>query len=127
MDQPLTVSGDNRRNRSRRQSPFLCSAVSQKWIEFIDLLCNVLHGGRGFLMVWKAEPSSTRTWVRGDRPKLIGPGLAGIGSPSAVAQPQAHEMASRCGFGVIDKGGAAMAQRAIVDELQLPRFEVEIE
>src|SRR5438552_16302934 len=53
--------------------------------------------------------------------------LTRVGTAAVVAQPQAHEMAPAAGVGVIDEGGAAVAQRPVVDELDLPRLEVEID
>src|SRR5262249_50990670 len=52
---------------------------------------------------------------------------ARIGAAATVAQPQADEMAPAVGRGVVDESGAAVAQRPVVDELDLPRFEVEID
>src|SRR5580693_9450818 len=53
--------------------------------------------------------------------------LARVGTAAMVAQPQAYEMAPAAGVRVIDEGGAAVAQRPVVDELDLPRLEVEID
>src|ERR1700752_4132910 len=53
--------------------------------------------------------------------------LARVGTAAMVAQPQAHEMAPAVGVRVVDKGGAAVAERPVVDELDLPRLEVEID
>src|SRR3984893_13020432 len=53
--------------------------------------------------------------------------LARVGTAAMVAQPQAYEMAPAAGVRVIDEGGAAVAQRPVVDELDLPGLEVEID
>src|SRR5438270_6728318 len=53
--------------------------------------------------------------------------LARVGTAPVVAQPQTYEMAPAVGVRVIDEGSAAVAQRPVVDELDLPRFEVEID
>src|SRR5438045_2899544 len=53
--------------------------------------------------------------------------LARIGTAAVVAQPQAHEMASAVGVGVVKEGCAAVAQRPVIDELDMPRLEVEID
>src|SRR3954469_19545991 len=53
--------------------------------------------------------------------------LARVGTAALVAQPQAHEMAPAVGVRIIDEGGAAMAERPVVDKLDLPRLEVEID
>src|SRR5947208_16824698 len=53
--------------------------------------------------------------------------LARVGTAAVVAQPQPHEMAFAVGVGVVDEGGTAVAQRPVVDELDLPRLEVEID
>ncbi len=43
-----------------------------------------------------------------------------------VAQPQADEVAAVLGLGVVGEFGAGVTEDAVVDELQLARFEVEI-
>src|SRR5437879_4776464 len=53
--------------------------------------------------------------------------LARVGTAAVIAQPQAYEMAPVVGVRVIDEGGAAVAQRSVVDELDLPRLEIEID
>src|SRR5690349_18518192 len=53
--------------------------------------------------------------------------LARVGTAAVVAQPQAYEMAPAVGVRVVDEGSAAVAQRPVVDELDLPRLEVEID
>src|SRR5271166_4513648 len=53
--------------------------------------------------------------------------LARIGTAAVVAQPKAHEMAPAAGVRIIDEGSAAVAQRPVVDELDLSRLEVEID
>src|SRR5260370_39163012 len=53
--------------------------------------------------------------------------LARVGTAPAVAQPQAYEMAPALGVRVIDEGSTAVAQRPVVDKLDLPRLEVEID
>ena len=50
----------------------------------------------------------------------------GYGPPAVVAQPQADEVAA-AGLGVIVELGAAVAERPVVDELDLARLEVEID
>src|SRR3954463_10824268 len=53
--------------------------------------------------------------------------LARVGTAAVVAQPHAYEMASAAGIRVIDEGGAAVAESPVVDKLDLPRLEVEID
>src|ERR1700730_14397563 len=53
--------------------------------------------------------------------------LARVGTAAMVAQPQAYEMAPAAGVRVINEGGAAVAQRPVVDELDLPGLEVKID
>src|ERR1700751_258086 len=53
--------------------------------------------------------------------------LALVGTAAVIAQPEAHEMAPAVGVRVIDESSAAMAQRPVMDELDLPRLEVEID
>ena len=71
-------------------------------------------------VIWLIKPQRSA-------PGFASVSLAGVGATAAVAQPQADEMALLRGVGVIDKGGAAVPQRAVVDKLHLPRFEVEID
>src|ERR1700730_4805522 len=53
--------------------------------------------------------------------------LALVGTAAVVAQPQAYQMAPAAGVRVIDEGSAAVAQHPVVDELDLPGLEVEID
>src|ERR1700719_1864570 len=53
--------------------------------------------------------------------------IARVGQQAVVAQPQAYEMAPAAGVRVIDEGSAAVAQHPVVDELDLPGLEVEID
>src|SRR3954452_14705234 len=52
--------------------------------------------------------------------------LARICPAAAVAQPQADEVPAALRLREILEGGAAVAECAVVDELHLPGFEVEI-
>src|SRR6201993_1868934 len=53
--------------------------------------------------------------------------LALVGTAAVIAQPQAHEMAPAVGVRVIDESSTAVAQHPVMDELDLPRLEVEID
>src|SRR5260370_605877 len=53
--------------------------------------------------------------------------LARVGTAPAVAQPQAYKVAPALGVRVIDEGSTAVAQRPVVDKLDLPWLEVEID
>src|SRR5580704_4747477 len=49
-----------------------------------------------------------------------------VGAPSVVAQPEADEVAAAGGLGVVFELGAAVAEGAVVDELDFARRELEI-
>src|ERR1700739_1552226 len=53
--------------------------------------------------------------------------LARVGTAALGAQPQAYEIAAAAGVRMIDEGSAAVAQRPVVDKLDLSRLEVEID
>src|SRR6266705_292680 len=55
------------------------------------------------------------------------PGSARISAAAVIAHPQADEVALAVGLGAIDVRRAAMPQSPVVDELHLPRLEVEID
>src|ERR1700730_5617693 len=59
--------------------------------------------------------------------RRLQPGSARIGPAAVIAHPQADKVPLAVGLGAIDKRRAAVAQRAVVDELQLSRLEVEID
>src|SRR5262249_18022891 len=76
----------------------------------------------------RRAPPRGRYWRRnGWRASKLVPRSAGIGTTAAVAQPEADQMALLGGVGPIGKGGAAVSQAAVVDELHLARPQIELE
>src|SRR5215468_5076428 len=53
--------------------------------------------------------------------------LARVGTAAVVAHPKAHEVAPAVEVRVIDKGSAAVAERPVVDKLDLTWLEIEID
>src|SRR5271170_2868148 len=53
--------------------------------------------------------------------------LARVGTAAIIAQPQADEVALAVGVGGVDESSAAVAKRPVMDELDLPRLEIEID
>src|SRR5262245_35602818 len=52
--------------------------------------------------------------------------LSRIGAAAVIAQPEPHEVTPAFRLRVILERGAAVAERAVVDDLDLPGFEIEI-